>query len=85
MQFKHGSETFYIEGEGLLTTQVGGRSGEEGDPLSESDSPKAGRARALPEAAPPPFRFSRVGPKGTPLNAHHHPQAGPRDGRRWRR
>ena len=25
---KHGSETFFIEGEGLLTTQVGGRSGD---------------------------------------------------------
>ena len=26
---KHGSESFFIEGEGLLSTQVGGRSGEE--------------------------------------------------------
>ena len=66
---KHGSETFFIEGEGLLTTQVGGRTGDEGDPLSQSDNPKAGRPRPLPAATPPPFRFSRVGPKGHPLNA----------------
>jgi hypothetical protein len=66
---KHGSESFFIEGEGLLTTQLGGRSGEEGDPLTESDDPKVGRPKALPKAAPAPFHFSRVGPKGTPLNA----------------
>ena len=29
---KHGSETFFIEGEGLLSTQVGGRTGAETDP-----------------------------------------------------
>ena len=66
---KHGSETFFIEGEGLLTTQVGGRTGDEGDPLSQSENPTAGRPRPLPAASPPPFRFSRVGPKGHPLNA----------------
>ena len=36
---KHGSETFFIEGEGVLTTQLGGRTGDEGDPLTESDTP----------------------------------------------
>ncbi len=66
---KHGSESFYIEGEGLLTTQVGGRSGDEPDPLTASDHPKAPAARALARATPPPFRFSRVGPKGSPLSA----------------
>jgi hypothetical protein len=65
---KHGSESFYIEGEGLLTTQVGGRSGDEPDPMTESDNPQAPAPRALAKAAPPPFRFSRVGPKGKPLN-----------------
>ncbi|MEO7943738.1 MAG: heme peroxidase family protein [Marmoricola sp.] len=65
---KHGSESFYIEGEGLLTTQVGGRSGDEPDPMIASDNPKAPAPRTLTKAAPPPFRFSRVGPKGTPLN-----------------
>ena len=66
---QHGSETFYIEGEGLLTTQVGGRSGDEPDPMDQSDAPKAPAPRDLPRATAPPFRFSRVGPQGTPLNA----------------
>jgi hypothetical protein len=68
-RMKHGSESFYIEGEGLLTTQVGGRSGTEPDPMVQSDTPQAPVQRALGRAAAPPFRFSRVGPKGTPLNA----------------
>ncbi len=66
---KHGSESFFIEGEGLLVSQVGGRAGDEPDPMTESDTPKAPATRALAKAAPPPFRFSRVGPRGTPLNA----------------
>ncbi len=66
---KHGSESFFIEGEGLLTTQVGGRSGDEPDPVTESDNPKPGKPRALADDTPPPFRFSRVGPQGNPLNA----------------
>ena len=43
-QMKHGSETFFIEGEGVLTTQVGGRTGDEGDPVSESENPRPGQA-----------------------------------------
>jgi hypothetical protein len=66
---KHGSESFFVEGEGLLTTQVGGRTGDEPDPMTQSDTPKAPAIRALARAAAPPFRFIRVGPKGTPLNA----------------
>ena len=65
---KHGSETFYIEGEGLLVTQVGGRSGDEPDPLDASGTPKTPAARALAPKEAVPFRFSRVGPKGTPLS-----------------
>jgi Animal haem peroxidase len=68
-RMKHGSESFFIEGEGLLTTQVGGRSGEESDPVSASATPRASAPRALAAGATPPFRFSRVGPKGTPLGA----------------
>ncbi len=69
-RMKHGSESFYIEGEGLLTTQVGGRKkGEPPDPVNESETPHAGTAGALADGAAPPFRFSRVGPKGTPLGA----------------
>ena len=36
---------------------------------TESDSPKAPAAAGARRPTPPPFRFSRVGPKGTPLNA----------------
>ena len=65
---KHGSEAFYIEGEGLLVTQVGGRTGDEPDPLDASDNARAAAPRALAAKEAVPFRFSRVGPKGTPLN-----------------
>jgi hypothetical protein len=68
-EMKHGSETFFIEGEGVLTTQLGGRTGDEGDPLASSENPKALKPKALAKAAPAPFHFSRSGPKGTPLNA----------------
>ena len=68
-RLKHGSESFFIEGEGLLTTQVGGRSGDEADPVSESESPRVPAPRALAAEVPPPFRFSRVGPRGTALGA----------------
>ncbi len=66
---KHGSESFFIEGEGVLPAQLGGRTGEEPDPVNDSDSPRAEAARPLAPAAAPPFRFSRIGPRGTPLPA----------------
>jgi Animal haem peroxidase len=44
---KHGSESYFVIGEGLLTESVGGRT----------------LAPALADAAP--FRFSRMGPKGS--------------------
>jgi hypothetical protein len=47
---RHGSESYFIIGEGLLGESVGGRQ----------------RALAAPaEDAVPPFRFSRMGPSGT--------------------
>jgi Animal haem peroxidase len=46
---KHGSESYFVLGEGLLTESVGGRSGV--------------LARSV-EAETPPFRFSRMGPRG---------------------
>jgi hypothetical protein len=50
----HGSESYYVIGEGLLS--------ENGGP------PTASAAAAAPGAAPaPPFRFSRLAPKGTQL------------------
>jgi hypothetical protein len=51
----HGSESYYVIGEGLLSESVGGRNG---------GPPPAIVAAAAPAAAPPPFRFSRLGPKG---------------------
>ena len=47
---RHGSETYFIEGEGLLGESLDGR-------------PRT-LARAI-EQVVPPFRFSRMGPKGT--------------------
>jgi len=68
-RIRHGSESFFIEGEGLVTTQLGGRSGEDPDPVTESETPRAAAPRALAADVAPPFRFSRVGPKGTPLGS----------------
>src|SRR5690349_4607700 len=61
MTARHGSESFFIEGEGLVNTQVGGRSGDEPDPVTNPGVavPVARRADAAP-----PFRFSRIGPRG---------------------
>jgi len=47
---KHSSESYFVIGEGLLTESAGGRN--------------ASVAAAGADAAPPPFRFSRLGPKG---------------------
>jgi hypothetical protein len=47
---EHGSESYFVLGEGLLTESVGGR--------------ERTLARAAEEATPP-FRFSRMGPKGS--------------------
>src|SRR3954452_8936551 len=68
---RHGTESFFIEGEGLLTTQLGGRAGvQQPDPVDEPEARRAGApALVAAEAAAPPFRFSRVGPKGTRLGA----------------
>ena len=50
---KHGSESYYVVGEGLLSESGEGR-----------EETVAAAAAAAPDAAPPPFRFSRMGPKG---------------------
>ena len=65
---KHGSESFFIEGEGLLTTELGGRDGDETDPVNVSETPAAAAPKSLAANEAPPFRFSRVGPKGTALD-----------------
>ena len=51
----HGSESYYVVGEGLLTVSIGGR---------EEEAVPATTARAA-AAATSPFLFSRMGPKGT--------------------
>src|SRR5215211_793070 len=54
----HGSESYYVIGEGLLGESVGGR--------ETGDDPPIVAAAAVAGAADgtPPFRFSRLGPKG---------------------
>ena len=74
---RHGSETFWVEGEGLLGEALGGR--EEGD-----------AARALARAAgasdPPKFRFSRMRPgaSGRPAQRPDPEEAGSGDDDRAR-
>lgn len=73
-QVGHGSESFFVLGEGLVSTALGGRSGGAGDdltgpdPSAEQTEPGADTAERSVRAAVvvPPFRFSRVGPRGTP-------------------
>jgi hypothetical protein len=48
---KHGSESYFVVGEGLLSESSGGR-----------DQPEVATIAAA--AAAPPFRFSRLGPRG---------------------
>ena len=50
---KHGSESYFVIGEGLLTESVGGRM-----------RTLAGTPMAAAETQVPPFRFSRMGPNG---------------------
>ena len=66
MTSRHGSESFFIVGEGLVNTQMGGRSDDEPDPITQ---PKlaASVAPDLAAGAAPPFLFSRVGPRGSKL------------------
>jgi heme peroxidase len=52
---KHGSESYFVLGEGLLTESAGGRDGA---------LPPTLTAAAATAAPVPPFRFSRMGPKG---------------------
>jgi hypothetical protein len=51
----HGAETFFVLGEGLLGDSAGGR---------EPAPPQDGAAAVAQLAAVPPFRFSRMGPRG---------------------
>jgi hypothetical protein len=56
----HGSESYYVIGEGLLAESVGGRNGSE-----NGAGPQIATATTADESGgAPPFRFSRMGPKG---------------------
>ncbi len=55
----HGSESYFVIGEGLLAESVGGRNGSE-----NGAGPAVAAMTAAASAATPPFRFSRMGPKG---------------------
>src|SRR5215217_2144060 len=52
----HGSESYFVIGEGLLSESVGGRENGEAPPIVAAAADASGGA--------PPFRFSRLGPKG---------------------
>src|SRR5688500_13983214 len=55
----HGSESYFVIGEGLLAESVGGRDG------SQNGARPTGVATAgAGGVTPPPFRFSRMGPSG---------------------
>jgi hypothetical protein len=56
----HGSESYFVIGEGLLGEAVGGRNG--GPPDGAAVASVA--AASLTAASVPPFRFSRMGPNG---------------------
>ena len=85
MPAHHGSESFFVEGEGLVGTQLGGRHGNAPDPLTESEEPTASAPQQLAAGQAPPFRFSRCGPKGDAARTGRHQAAGDRDGRGRRR
>jgi heme peroxidase len=52
----HGSESYFVIGEGLLAESVGGRNG--------SENGAGPTVAAIASAGTPPFRFSRMGPNG---------------------
>ncbi len=53
----HGSESYFVVGEGLLTTSVGGREGAQNGPVVLAAATDTAEAT-------PPFFFSRLGPNG---------------------
>ena len=60
VQRGHGSESFFVVGEGLLSESRGGRE----EPDAGAAPERAGAPAIATAAAAPPFRFRRVGPKG---------------------
>jgi hypothetical protein len=61
---QHGTESFFIEGEGLVDASLGGRRGTQPDRVDDPGAP----APTLAADEAPPFRFSRLGPRGRQLS-----------------
>jgi hypothetical protein len=57
----HGSESYFVIGEGLLAEAVGGRNGSQN---GAGPAAAVAASTTATAAAAPPFRFSRMGPKG---------------------
>ncbi|HMJ03822.1 MAG TPA: heme peroxidase family protein [Conexibacter sp.] len=57
---KHGSESYFVVGEGLLSESVGGRD----ETQAVAAAARAAGPTAQAARAAPPFRFSRMGPNG---------------------
>ena len=80
---RHGSESFFIEGEGLVTTQVGGRHGGAARPGHRSETPARG-------TTPPRRRRGAAVPvhpgraEGHAAGGRRSPGSWPSDGRRGR-
>src|SRR5215218_4450750 len=55
----HGSESYFVIGEGLLAESVGGREG-----AQNGAGPAIATASATDAGGAPPFRFTRMGPSG---------------------
>ncbi|CAA9356754.1 MAG: Animal haem peroxidase [uncultured Nocardioidaceae bacterium] len=63
---RHGTESYYVVGEGLLSESRGGRA-TDADPVEASGSLGEASMAAARLAAAPPFHFSRMGPRGAAL------------------
>jgi hypothetical protein len=61
----HDAESFFILDEGLVDASLGGRRGIQEDRVSDPEAPPP---VPLSAKAPPPFRFSRIGPRGRQLS-----------------
>src|SRR3954453_12298148 len=70
---RHGTASFFIEGEGLVDTSLGGRSGGAPDRVDAASAAKP----SLAAGAAPPFRFSRVGPRRRQLSEENRRKIAP--------
>lgn len=71
--FKHGAESYFVIGEGLLTESAGGRPGPSRTAAAAAGTPGAGTATGTATGTGagvtlPAFRFSRIGRRGAGLS-----------------